>query len=69
MIRNGETGKFISPNCPDINCGGLLIPDTDQWDQPVYRCDGLTHVDGHSPLNDCDFSVPRASLERNGDGK
>lgn len=61
QIRDGETGKFISDKCPDPNCGGNLVPDVNHWGDPVYRCDGLTHEDGDSPLVACDYSVPRSS--------
>lgn len=67
QIRDGETGQFVSDKCHDPNCGGNLVPDTNRWGDPVFRCDGLTHDGGNSPLVACDHTVSRASVECEGE--
>ncbi|KKL96335.1 hypothetical protein LCGC14_1845560 [marine sediment metagenome] len=73
MIRHRETGQFLSPNCDDPNCGGILVADTRpgiSHDYSIWRCDGLTYeVDG-GPLMECKREFPRsdsATGARDGD--
>jgi hypothetical protein len=60
QLKDGETGKFVSPLCPDLNCGGLLIAGQSRFGDPVWHCDGLTHRDDLGPLVACEREVPRA---------
>lgn len=58
-IRHGETGRFVSPFCPDENCGGAMKPDVDRGGSPVWRCDGLTYEREDQPLFACKHELPR----------
>lgn len=54
-------GRFVSPLCPDQNCGGGLVPDMrESWvggpREPILRCDGLVEFP-NGTLDACPFEV------------
>ena len=55
------SGRFISSNCPDPNCGGTLVADVTAppWLEPIARCGGLTWTDETGPLIACRVEYPR----------
>ena len=66
MIRHGETGQFLSPNCDDPNCGGVLVASVARgpYHEPVWECDGLTYEVDTGPLVACERNFPRSDSER-----
>lgn len=57
-------GRFLGRLCTDPNCDGSLVADTAlAWlggpQTPIYRCDGLTHIDDTTPLTACKVEHPR----------
>jgi hypothetical protein len=51
-----ETGQFLPKTCPDPNCDGETVHDmrpTPWGKEPIWRCDGLTHVTDDGPLIAC----------------
>jgi hypothetical protein len=63
MIQHGETGRFLSPNCDDPNCGGRLVATTQPapFHEPIWACDGLTHETDRGPLVACGLEFPRSA--------
>lgn len=62
MIQHGETGRFLSPNCDDPNCGVMLGATTETVFgrvYPVWACDGLTYEVDTGPLVACRREFPR----------
>jgi len=62
MIPRDEKGRFVDPDCPDDNCGGVLEyePLTDLDGRPyqhAWRCDGLAYRKDGGPLEACDRFV------------
>lgn len=55
-----STGKFVSKDCPDPDCCGQMIRDTDRDGNPVIRCDGLT-INSADNLVACDHEVEAIS--------
>lgn len=58
MQARDELGRLVPVNCPDENCGGVLVyePEVMAWGGPPrhrWRCDGLTHERGDDPLVAC----------------
>jgi hypothetical protein len=52
-----ENGRFLPKLCPDRNCSGETVHDTRStpWGkEPIWRCDGLTHVTDDGPLIACE---------------
>lgn len=47
-----EAGRFLAIFCDDMNCCGALMLDN-EFNQPVWRCDGLTHDGRGGPLVAC----------------
>lgn len=50
MQPRDENGRLVAANCPDPNCGGVLVYEREAhgWWGPArhtWRCDGLTHDD------------------------
>jgi hypothetical protein len=60
-------GKFAAKHCPDPNCCGDMVRDTERsWlggpERPILRCDGLTFIDESGPLIACNVQYPAAAL-------
>jgi hypothetical protein len=49
-------GQFLPKLCTDPNCSGETVHDTRStpWgEEPIWRCDGLTHLTDDGPLIAC----------------
>lgn len=57
MKPRDEKGRLVPVNCPDPNCGGVLVHEIYHWpsgyEQHAWRCDGLTHEADDGPLDAC----------------
>lgn len=53
MLPFDDKGRFVTRQCPDVQCGGVLL--VEQWVTSLHRhwrCDGLV-AHGVEPLKAC----------------